>query len=184
MSSIFVIIFRLVYTLEGDLVKRLPVFVMIIVTSVLAACATDGTTGGSIEVRDAWARAATALDMHGQATMGTPVSGSMQGMGTVTAAYLVIHNNNAIPDRLLRVESNVAETVELHQSEMSGEVMTMRPINSIEVPAKGEAELKPGGMHMMLIGLNRDLKPGDKITLLLVFENAGKINVEAEVRAP
>jgi copper(I)-binding protein len=60
----------------------------------------------------------------------------------------------------------------------------MRPIDYVEVPANGEAELKPGGMHIMLIGLKRDLKAGEKIPLVLVFENAGEIDVQAEVRAP
>jgi copper(I)-binding protein len=97
---------------------------------------------------------------------------------------MVLRNNSAVADKLLRAESDVAGAVELHISEMQGEVMTMRPIEYVEVPANGEAELKPGGMHVMLIGIKHDLKPGEKVKLVLVFEKAGRIDVEAEVRAP
>jgi periplasmic copper chaperone A len=160
---------------------RLPVIGMLIGMLILSGCGAGGAGGTSIVVRDAWARAATAIDMSGQAT---PESGGMEGMGSVSGAYMILRNNSAAPDKLLRVESDVAGAVELHISEMAGEVMTMRPLEYVEVPAKGEAELKPGGMHIMLIGLKRDLKAGEKIPLVLVFEKAGKVDVQAEVRAP
>jgi len=60
----------------------------------------------------------------------------------------------------------------------------MHPVDSIEVPANGQVDLKPGGLHIMLIGLTGDLVAGEKIPLTLEFENAGKIQVEAEIRAP
>ncbi|OGO33748.1 MAG: hypothetical protein A2W35_12340 [Chloroflexi bacterium RBG_16_57_11] len=164
--------------------SKLPVLGILIFTLILSACEPWLTTGASIEVRDAWARAATAVDMSGQETMATKESASMEGMGSVSAAYMILHNKRTTPDRLLRVESEVAEAVELHISEMAGDVMTMRPIDFIEVPPNGEVEVKPGGIHIMLIGLKRDLRPGDKIPLVLVFENAGEISVEAEVRSP
>lgn len=157
---------------------------MIIFLIVLTACGGSGSTGGAaIEVRDAWARAATAMGEEGHGGMATPAVG-MEGMGANSAAYMLLRNNGATADRLLRAESDVAEAVELHISEMKGEVMTMRPIESVEVPAGGEAELKPGGMHVMLIGLKRNLMAGESITLVLVFENAGRVSVQAEVRAP
>jgi periplasmic copper chaperone A len=164
--------------------KLLPVFGILIFAVLLSTCVSGGATSGSIEVRDAWVRAASAMEMNEYGTMTTPESDGMQGMGSVSAAYMHLRNNGATPDKLLRVESDAAEAVELHTSEMTGEVMTMRPNEFVEVPANGEAELKPGGMHVMLIGLKHDLKAGDKISLVLVFENAGKIGVQAEVRAP
>ncbi|MCK4899380.1 MAG: copper chaperone PCu(A)C, partial [Anaerolineales bacterium] len=54
----------------------------------------------------------------------------------------------------------------------------------VDVPARGQVELKPGGLHIMLIGLSRDLKAGDQVSLSLGFEKSGEIKVEAEVRAP
>lgn len=164
--------------------KLMQLLIILISAVVLAGCAVGETTGDSVEVQDAWARAATAMGAEGHGVMTTPEAGGMEGMGANSAAYMLLRNSGDIPDKLLRAESDVAEAVELHMSEMKGEVMTMRPLEYVEVPANGEAELKPGGMHMMLIGLKRDLKPGDVITLVLVFENAGKVSVEAEVRAP
>jgi hypothetical protein len=151
---------------------------------VLASCASGGADRAPIEVSDAWVRAAGGMQMEGQGAMATPAMGDMQGMGMVSAAYMRLRNNGAVADRLLRAESDVAEAVELHTSEMQGEVMTMRPIEYVEVPANGQAELKPGGMHVMLIGLKRELKVGETVSLVLVFEKAGRISVQAEVRAP
>jgi copper(I)-binding protein len=97
------------------------------------------------------------------------------------AGYLVIQNSGAA-DKLLSVTSDVAQTIELHESMMSGNMMSMSPVPNIEVPANGKVELKPGGFHMMLIGLTRPLKVGDKVQLTLNFEKAGKIPVTADVR--
>jgi hypothetical protein len=61
-------------------------------------------------------------------------------------------------------------------------VMSMHPVEAIDVPAGSEAVLKPGGLHVMLIGLTRDLKVGEKVVVKLTFEKAGERVVEAEVR--
>ena len=61
-------------------------------------------------------------------------------------------------------------------------MMQMSPVPNIPVPANGRVELKPGRLHLMLINLTRQLKPGDKVQLALNFEKAGKIPVTAEVR--
>jgi hypothetical protein len=156
---------------------------LLVFLAVVTACSSGGAVTATMEVQDAWARAATAMGTGGHGSMATPAV-MMEGMGANSAAYMILRNNGAAADRLVGAESDVAEAVELHISEMQGEVMTMRPIEYVEVPANGEAELKPGGMHIMLIGLKKDLKPGDKITLTLIFENAGRMDVQAEVRAP
>ena len=104
--------------------------------------------------------------------------------GSNSAAYMIITNNSSDPDRLTRAESDVAQSTELHKSENVDGVMTMRPVDAVEIPAGGAAELQPGGIHVMLVGLTRDLKAGEKVQIILEFEKAGKIAVEAEVRAP
>jgi len=58
----------------------------------------------------------------------------------------------------------------------------MAPVTAIAVPAGGEATLAPGGLHIMLIDLTRELTPGDEVTLTLTFEKAGDITVTAVVR--
>lgn len=159
----------------------------------LAACAPAATPapGGSASVGDlrlsgAWARAASL--MAAEATpmaMSTPESGmGMEMAGTNSAAYLVIRNEGSQADRLIKAESAVAKAVELHNVKMENNVMEMFQVDGIDVPANGQAELKPGSYHVMLIGLTRDLKAGEKVTLTLTFEKAGAVTLEAEVREP
>jgi copper(I)-binding protein len=100
------------------------------------------------------------------------------------AAYMILRNSGDTADRLVKAESDVAGAVELHKTTMDGSMMKMAPVENIEIPAKGQAELKPGGFHVMLIGLKRELKAGEKIKLKLQFEKAGAQEVEAEVRKP
>ena len=129
----------------------------------LAACGGSGGTAGGITVSEAWARPSPMMERAG-------------------AAYMVLQNNGAADDKLLSIESDVAKTIELHETQESGGMMAMSPVPNIEVPANAKTELKPGGFHVMLIGLNRELKVGDKVQLTLNFEKAGKIPVTAEVR--
>ncbi len=163
-------------------IPYLPIlsFVFIIV---LAACSSSVTP--AIEISGAWVRAVAGDGQPGQGAMMTPEGGNMSHteLGMNSAAYLSIKNRGGA-DRLLRVESNIAQAVELHESMMENDIMTMRPVSFIEIPAGGEVELKPGGLHIMLIGLNEALEPGAKVQLTLVFEKAGNLTVEAEVRAP
>jgi hypothetical protein len=105
-------------------------------------------------------------------------------MGANGAAYMMIKNEGGAADKLLRAESDVAEAVELHMSEMKDGVMSMHPVDYIEIPAEGQTELKPGGLHIMLIGLRQELNVGEKLTMKLEFEQSGIVTVEAEVRAP
>jgi copper(I)-binding protein len=75
--------------------------------------------------------------------------------------------------------------VEIHLSKMdSAGVMTMERQDLIVIPANEELEFSPGGLHVMLISLLRDLAPGDSFPLTLNFQNAGDITVEVEVRQP
>lgn len=116
-----------------------------------------------IEVVEPWARAALA--------------------GRTGAAYMTLVNPTDTPDRLLAAAADVAETVELHAHLHEGGVMRMRPVAAIEVHPGEPAVLAPGGLHIMLIGLRRDLKRGETIRLILSFEKAGKVEVEVPVLA-
>jgi copper(I)-binding protein len=113
------------------------------------------------------------------------------------AAYMVISNSGDTDDALIAAKFDAAEVVEIHESYMMEEggdmdtegegmgtgMMGMRPVEKIVIPADGSATLEPGGLHVMLIGLTEQLEPGQTATLTLVFENAGEVQVEAEVRA-
>jgi len=96
------------------------------------------------------------------------------------AAFLTVHNSGAA-DRLLAAAGEVAERVEIHSHQMEGDVMKMRQVEAVEVPAGGTAELQPGSYHLMLIGLDEPLKEGDRFPLTLTFEKAGEITVEVTV---
>jgi copper(I)-binding protein len=144
--------------------RALVVSVLVLAALALAACGgSGGTASGGITVSDAWALPSPMMERAG-------------------AAYMVLRNNGAAADKLLSVESDVAKTIELHETKESSGMMAMSPVPNIPVPANGKAELKPGGFHVMLIGLNRELKAGDKVQLTLNFEKAGKVPVTAEVK--
>jgi hypothetical protein len=159
-----------------------------IIAVLLSAC-NAAADAPKIEVVDAWVRAASAGEMPGMMAtptgeaMGSGMTGEM-GMGSVSAAYMVIKNSGGVADRLIRAESDAAQAVELHISEVVDGVMKMHPVDGIDVPANGQAVLEPGGLHIMLIGLKEDLAAGDTVTLTLVFEKTGEMTVTAEVRAP
>ncbi|GAB4555054.1 MAG: hypothetical protein Tsb007_11700 [Rhizobacter sp.] len=96
--------------------------------------------------------------------------------------YLSLSNAGA-NDRLLSASAEVSKAVELHTMTMEGDVMRMRQVDAIELPAGKKVELKPGALHIMFIGLKAPLKQGDKFPLKLRFEKAGEVTVEVNVEA-
>lgn len=98
-----------------------------------------------------------------------------------SAAYLTVRNSGDRDDRLIGVTSAVADRTELHGSTMEGGVMKMRPVEAVLVPAHGEAALAPGGLHVMMMGLNGRLEEGGSFALTLEFEHAGTVEVMATI---
>ncbi len=125
--------------------------------------ATAHGPGEAIEIVEPWARASLS--------------------GRNSAAYMTIVNHGAMKDELVSATSPVAKVVELHTHLMEGGVMRMRPVQAIEVNVGDPAVLRPGGLHVMLIDLTRDLRPGETIPLTLRFRNAGERAVEVPVMA-
>ncbi|MFA6107174.1 MAG: copper chaperone PCu(A)C [Candidatus Latescibacterota bacterium] len=103
-----------------------------------------------------------------------------------TAAYLVIENRAPAAVVLRAVETPLARRVELHESVQDGEYLRMRRLDGIEVPARGTVELRPGGLHLMLLELTQVPRAGETVALRLFFEGsaapAGAVAVQAEVR--
>jgi periplasmic copper chaperone A len=118
---------------------------------------------GQLEVHNAWARA-------------TP------GKAETGAAYVTIQSPTA--DRLVSVFSPVAKKAELHTMAMAGTVMQMRPAAGIDIPAGHPVTLKPGGEHIMLLGLDHPLREGQTFPLTLSFEKAGAREVTVAVEKP
>jgi periplasmic copper chaperone A len=162
-----------------------------IALSALLIAACSGAAGG-IRVSEPWAR----------------TSPMVAGAG---AAYMVIENKASAADFLLGGSSDVAKAVEVHETVAipegsaapmestgtggmespaaspggmgtGGSMMGMQKMDRLEIPAGGSVELKPGSYHIMLIGLTRELKAGEKIDITLKFEKAGDVKVTAEVR--
>ena len=115
---------------------------------------------GQLEVSNAWARATPAKAENG-------------------VAFLTIRTST--PDRLVSVSSPVAKKAELHSMEMVGMVMKMRPLAGLDIPAGQSVTLKPGGEHIMLMGLNGPLREGQSFPLTLNFEKAGTRTVSVVV---
>jgi len=115
---------------------------------------------GAIVIERPWARA-------------TPVK--------VGGAYMTIRNRGTAPDRLLKVASPAAEKAEIHETRIEDGMAMMRATGALELKPGATIELKPGGLHVMLMGLERPLEEGESLKLVLTFEKAGTIEVEATV---
>lgn len=98
------------------------------------------------------------------------------------AGYMDVHNMGGEADRIVSASSPMAERVELHTHIVEDNVVKMRPVDAIDVPAKGRVELAPGGLHLMIFGLKHHAKPGDMIPVTVVFEKAGSLDLRLEVR--
>jgi copper(I)-binding protein len=96
-----------------------------------------------------------------------------------SAVFMQLQNPVA-STAVVAASSPVAEVVELHTHINDQGVMRMRKISQIELPAAKTVSLQPGGLHVMLLGLKRDLKPGDSIELTLVFSD----NSEKQLQIP
>jgi copper(I)-binding protein len=103
--------------------------------------------------------------------------------GGTGAAFMTIKNHGGA-DRLLAAEAGISKNVELHTHVKDGDVFRMRKVESLAVASHGTAELKPGGDHIMFIGLNEPVKEGSTVALTLTFEKAGKMMVNVPVQAP
>lgn len=169
---------------------KIPKTLIFVVLAILLTACAPAT--GEMHVIEPWARA-------------TPA-------GSTAAAYLQLHNSTGTDDALIGISSAVARAVEIHENvsmqamqaegshdmghDMSGhaaeealghgheegDVMTMRPVERIEIPNNEMATLQLGGYHIMLIDLQKDLVAGESFEMVLHFENTQDITVTVTVR--
>ena len=97
--------------------------------------------------------------------------------------YLKLDNKGR-DDKLLSARAAVSARVELHSMSMEGDVMRMQQVDAIALPSGKAVELKPGGFHLMFVGLKAPLKAGDKFPMTLKFEKAGEVEVTVNVELP
>lgn len=99
-----------------------------------------------------------------------------------TAAFMTLHNSGDSAVRLISADNSIAEHTELHNHVNVDGVMQMRQVEAIEVPAGGSALLAPGGLHLMMIGLQNPVSEGDQVELSLTFDNGETLELDAPVR--
>lgn len=116
----------------------------------------------------------------GDITVEQPWSRATPAGAQVAAGYMVIRNAGAAPDRLLAVASAIAGKVEVHSMSVDAKgVMAMRMVEGgLEIPAGGTVEFKPGGYHLMFVGLKAPPVEGQGFAVTLTFEKAGKVAAE------
>jgi copper(I)-binding protein len=134
---------------------------LIAAAAVLLAAAAHAQDG--LKIEQPWARA-------------TP-GGAKNG-----AAYVTLES--AAPDALVAASSPVADRVELHTHAQEGGVMKMRRVEEVPLDPGKKVVLKPGGEHIMLMGLKRPLTEGERFPLTLTFRKAGKREIEVGVEKP
>ncbi len=118
---------------------------------------------GSVQIENAYTR--------------STVPGQMAAGG-----FMKIENKGAL-DQLISASSPVAGEVQLHEMAMEGNVMKMRQVKEVVVPAGGAVELKPGGMHLMFINIKAPLTAGETVPVKLKFAKAGEVEVKMPVNA-
>ncbi len=100
----------------------------------------------------------------------------------VSALFLTLENTADTDHALLKASGDVSAAIELHAHTHENGVMKMGQVDQVAIPAGGVTALAPGGYHIMLIGLKKTLKPGDKVALQLTFEDGSMQAIEAEVK--
>lgn len=134
------------------------------IKSIIAAAVASVTLAAQAEivVKDAWVRATVPQQK-------------------ATGAFMQIQSTKNV--RLIEVQSAAAGLVEVHEMKMDNNVMKMRAIPQLDVPAGKNVELKPGGYHVMLMDLKAQAKAGDAVTLRLIFEDENKKQETVDVKA-
>jgi len=123
-----------------------------------------------------------ALPALAQVTVSAPWVRATVPAQKASGAFMTL--TAARPARLVGVSSPVAGLVELHEMKMDSDMMRMRHVDALDLPAGQSIVLQPGGYHLMLLDLKQPLKAGDKVPLTLEFEDAHKARSKITVDAP
>jgi len=144
-----------------------PLLTALAVTSMFMAAPifAAGTAADDISVSDAYVR----LAPPGQA---------------VTGAFMTFKNAGDKDHKVVKADNTASKVTELHTHTNEGGMMKMRQVKDIEIKAKGETALKPGGLHIMLIDLKQTLKEGENVAMTITFEDGSSKKLEAPIKKP
>lgn len=120
-------------------------------------------TAGTVEIHEPWSRASA-------------------GMARAGGAFMVLKNTGNEDRAVISADSDVAEKVELHTHIKDGDVMKMRQVEKIDIPAGGTVKLQPGSYHVMLIGLHQPLMEGQVFDITLTLDNGDTATVPTHVK--
>jgi copper(I)-binding protein len=171
----------------------------VLVLALVAAACSGGSGTSGIKVSDAWARSSSAMAAAGAAYLVIENTGSapdaLIGASSTIAKSTEVHETVEIPAATSSASGGMGGGMAspsgmgggmaspAASGGTGGGMMGMQPVSRVEIPAGGKLELKPGSYHIMLIGLNQELKVGDKFDMTLKLEKAGDVKVTLEVRA-
>jgi periplasmic copper chaperone A len=146
------------------MIRRFFVAVAVLFACWAGSAHAEDVTVGALKISDPWARATP---------KGAPVGG----------AYMTITNTGNVPDRLVGGSSDVSSHFEIHEMSMDNSVMKMRPLEKgLEIKPGQTVEFKPGGYHVMFVGLKKPFEEGQHVKATLNFEKAGNVAVDFAVR--
>ena len=149
-------------------IPRLTLLAGVFASLTLIGCSDDSAPSkpgaNDITVHDAWVR--------------LPPPGA-----PVAAGYMTVRNAGDIEDRLMSASTHYSASVEIHDMDMSGGMMQMRPLpGGLELPANSDVTLAPSGLHLMLITPGKDLASVTEVPITLIFEHAGAKTIAYQVR--
>jgi len=144
--------------------RHIALFLSVGVCLAVSAASAADYKAGSLDISDPWSRA-------------TPKGAS------IAAGYMTIKNSGSNPDRLVEGSSDIAAKFEVHDMKMENGIAKMRPVKGgLEIKPGETVELKPGSFHVMFVGLKKPLSAGEHFKATLVFEKAGPVSVDYDVR--
>lgn len=101
----------------------------------------------------------------------------------VLAAYLEIKNNGEKPQTLAEISSPAFGQVEIHRTTTRDNIARMERVKELAIPPRSSVMIKPGGMHLMLMGGKKPLQAGDQVPMTLIFKSGEKLTISATVRS-
>jgi copper(I)-binding protein len=148
-----------------------------------AACGDDDDDDDGADATQTMEATSPAEDGAEPVTAGDLTITNVSARGAIDrgAVFFTVTNEGSADDAIIGAETEAAEKAELHETVTEGASTMMQPVDKIDVPSGGEAILEQGGLHVMLIDPTMELAVGEVIGLTIIFENAGPVDLEAEI---